>query len=94
MTARSVVESVGQELVEVEVRGGLGVARVEGGGLVEVELGLGRPSGGGDGGWPVGEVQVQEDPLDDGGVGEEREWKRTWPLPAGSSLRTPSVART
>ena len=66
------VEVVGQGLVEVEVRGGIGLGGVEGGGLIEEldeEIPLRRSSGGREGRRLVGEVEVEEDGGDDGRMG-------------------------
>ena len=69
----SVVEPRGEGLVEVEVGGGLGARGVEGGRLVEEEVGLGRATRRGDRRRPVGELEVEEDSGHDGRIGEKRQ---------------------
>jgi hypothetical protein len=62
---------LGSGLIELVLRAGLGIGEVEGGGLVEVEFGLGRAASGGDTGRPMGQIEVEEDALDGGGEGDE-----------------------
>jgi hypothetical protein len=69
----SVVEARRQGLVEHEVWVGLGVRRIEGGGLIEEEVALWRAARGGAGRGTVGEVDVEEDGGYDGRVGEKGE---------------------
>ena len=64
---------VGQGLIELELRDGLRSGEIEGRGLVDVELGLGRATGGGHPGRPMREVEVEEDALDGRGQGDERD---------------------
>jgi hypothetical protein len=66
------VEVVGQGLVEVEVRDGVGLGGVEGWRLIEEldeEIALRRSAGGREGWGSVGEVEVEEDGGDDGRIG-------------------------
>ena len=65
------VAGVRERLVEVEVRDGLGVGEVEVGRLVEEELALGRGARGGERRKSVGKLEMEEDGLDGGGIGEE-----------------------
>ena len=58
-------------LIELELRDGLGSREVEGRGLIEVELGLGRTPGGRHPGRPVRQVEMEKDALDGGGYGDE-----------------------
>jgi hypothetical protein len=64
---------MGSGLIELVVRDGVGSGEIEGRGLVEVQLGLGRAASGGDAGRPMGEVEMEEDALDGGGEGDERD---------------------
>ena len=48
-------------LIELELRDGLGSREVEGRGLIEVELGLGRTPGGRHPGRPVRQVEMEKD---------------------------------
>ncbi len=57
----SVVEFVGQRLVEQEVGHGLGIGGVEARNLVDQEIPLRRPPSRGERRRPVGEVEVQKD---------------------------------
>jgi len=63
---------VGRGLIELELRDNIGSGGIEGRRLVEVELGLGRATGGGHAGRPMGQVEVEEDALDGGGEGDAR----------------------
>ena len=63
----------GSGLIELELRGGLGIDEVESRGLIEVELGLRRSPRGGDPGGPMWEVEMEEDALEGGGEGDEGE---------------------
>jgi len=69
----SVVEFVGQRLVEQEVGHGLGIGGVEARNLVEQEIPLGRAASGREGRRSVGQVEVNEDGGDDGRIGDEGE---------------------
>jgi len=60
-------------LIELELRDGLRSREVEGRGLVEVELGLGRAPSGGHAGRSAGEVEMEENTLHGGGEGDERD---------------------
>ncbi len=64
---------MGSGRIGLVVRDSVGIGEVEGGGLVEVELGLGRATGGGHAGRPMGEVEREEDALYGGGQGDERD---------------------
>ena len=70
---RSVVELVGQRLVEHEFWDGLGLGGIEGRGLVEKQISLGRAAGRRDGRGRAGQLEVLQDGDDDGRVGEEGE---------------------
>ena len=63
---------MGSGLIKLVLRDGLGRREVEGRGLVEVELGLGRTPGRGHPGRPMGQVEVEEDVPYGGGEGDER----------------------
>ena len=69
----SVVEVVGQRLVELEVGHGLRIGWVEARRLVEQEVPLRWAASGREGRRPVGKVEVQEDGGEDGWIGEEGE---------------------
>jgi hypothetical protein len=69
----SVVEVLGQRLVELEVGEGLGIGGVEARRLVEQEGSLGRAASGRERRRPVGEVEVQKNSGDDRRVGEKGE---------------------
>lgn len=58
-------------LIELVLRDGLGSRKVEGWGLIEVELGLGWTASRSDPGRPMGEVEMEEDALYGGGQGDE-----------------------
>lgn len=64
---------LGRRLVELVLRAGLGIGEVEGGGLIEVKFGLGRAPSGGHPGGPMRQVEMEEDALDGGGQGDERD---------------------
>ncbi len=62
----------GEALVEGVAPGGRRRAEIAGRGRIDgEELALGRPSSRCEGRWMFGEVEVPEDPADDGWVGEE-----------------------
>ena len=69
----SVVEVVGQRLVELDGWDGLGIGRVKARCLVEQEGSLRRAASGREGRRPVGKVEVQEDGGEDGWIGQEGE---------------------
>ena len=69
----SVVEVVGQRLVELEVGHGFGIGGIEARRLVEQQGSLGRAASGREGRGPVGKVEVQKDGGEDGRVGEKGE---------------------
>ena len=69
----SVAEVVGHGLVEADFRDRFAVGWIEGGGLVEEEVSLGRSASGGNGWLQVGQFEVEEDRGDDGWVCEKRE---------------------
>jgi hypothetical protein len=69
----SVVEAGRQGLIELEAWVELRVRGVEGGGLIEQEVTLGRAPSGGEGRGAVWEVEMQEDGGDDGRVSEKGE---------------------
>jgi len=68
-----------RRLIEVELRDGVRVGGIKGGGLVEVvgglaiqgEVGLGWSASRGEGGWMGGQVEVAEDGHDDRRIGED-----------------------
>jgi len=62
---------LGRGLIELEVRESVGSGEIEGRGLVEVQLGLGRAASGGYAGRPMGQVEMEEDALYGGGEGDE-----------------------
>jgi hypothetical protein len=64
---------MGSGLIELVVRDGLRSGESEGRGLVEVEFGLGRATGGGHPGRPMREVEMEEDALHGGREGDERD---------------------
>ncbi len=80
------VELVGHRWVEDEFWYGLGLGGLEGRGLIEEEVSLGRPTGGRDQRRLVGQLEVNEDGADDERVGEECEdphrattgWAEQW----------------
>jgi hypothetical protein len=59
--------------LELELRDRVGGREIEGRGLVEVKLALGRPTSGGHAGRPVGQVEMEQDALHGGGEGNESE---------------------
>jgi len=61
-----------RRLVELKVRDGLRSRKVEGGGLIELELGLGRAASWGHAGRPMGQVEMEEDVLNGGGERDAR----------------------
>jgi len=63
---------MGSGRIELVVRESVGSGEIEGRGLVEVELGLGRPPSGGYAGRPMGQVEMEEDVLHGGGEGDAR----------------------
>ena len=63
---------MGRRLVERKVRDGLRIRKIEGGGLIELELGLGRAACGRDQGRPMRQVEVEKDALNGGGEGDAR----------------------
>ena len=64
---------MGSGLIELELRDGLRSREIEGRRLIEVELGLGRATGGGHPGRPMREIEMEEDALHGGGQGDERD---------------------
>ena len=64
---------MGTGLIKLEFRDRVWDGEIEGRGLVEVQLGLGRATGGGHPGRPMREVEVEEDALDGRGKGDERD---------------------
>jgi hypothetical protein len=69
----SVVELAWQGLVEEKLRDRFAEGWIEGGGLVEEEVSLGRSASGENGWLQVGQFEVEEDRGDDGWVCEKRE---------------------
>jgi hypothetical protein len=53
---RGSVEFIGNGLIELELGDGIGIGRIVLGALIESEVGLGRPSGGREGGGAPGTV--------------------------------------
>ena len=64
---------MGSGLIKLVLRDDFGSREVEGRGLIEVELGLGRTASGGHAGRPMGQVEVEEDVLHGGGESDERD---------------------
>lgn len=58
-------------MIELELWDRFRSGVIEGRGLVEVELGLGRVTSGGHAGRPMGQVEVEENALHGGGEGDE-----------------------
>ena len=69
----SVVEVVGQGLVELEVGHGLGIGGVEARRLIDQEIPLRRPASGREGRRPVGRSRCTKDGGENGRVGEKGE---------------------
>ena len=65
------IEIVGDGLVELVFRNRIGLGEIELESLIQEEVTLRRAPGRGEGWRAVGEVEVEEDPLNDGGIGEE-----------------------
>ena len=64
---------MGSGLIKLVLRDGFGSREVEGRGLVEVELSLGRTPSRGHPGRPMRQVEMEEDALHGGGQGDERD---------------------
>ena len=62
---------LGRRLIELELRDSVGSGEIEGRGLVEVKLGLGRAARGGDPGRPMRQIEMAEDALNGGGERDE-----------------------
>jgi len=67
------IEVVGDGLVELVLWNRIGVGEIELGHLIQKEVTLGRSPCGGHGRGPMWEVEVEQDPLNDEGIGEEGE---------------------
>jgi hypothetical protein len=63
----SCIPVLGRGLIELELRDIVGDGKIEGRGLVEVKLGLGRAASGRDAGRPMRQIEMQEDALHGGG---------------------------
>jgi len=61
---------LGRGRIELELRDRVGGGEIEGGGLIERELGLGRAPSGGGAGRPMGQVEMEEDAFHGGGEGD------------------------
>jgi hypothetical protein len=66
------IRVMGSGLIELVVRESVGSGEIEGRGLVEVQLGLGRPASGGYAGRPMRQVEMEEDVLNGGGERDAR----------------------
>ncbi len=64
---------VGYGLIELVLRESVGSGEIEGRGLIEAQLGLGRAASGGDAGRPMRQVEMEEDVLHGGGKRDERD---------------------
>jgi hypothetical protein len=64
---------MGSGLIELVVRESVGSGEIEGRGLVEEKLGLGRAASGGYAGRPMRQVEMEEDVLHGEGEGDERD---------------------
>ena len=63
---------LGRGRIDLELRESEGRGEVEGRGLVEVKLGLGRDASGRDQGRPMRQIEMVEDALDGGGERDAR----------------------
>ena len=68
-SSRSGLPVLGSGRIELELRGRVGGGKVEGWGLVEVKLALGRAASGRDAGRLMGQIEMEQDALHGGGRG-------------------------